>query len=79
MLVCLDCGHIFNEPTHYSESHGFDFGSYEEWNGCPKCSGAYTKAYKCNCCGKWITNDYVKIEDKRYCELCYQVYELDEE
>ena len=80
MFVCLDCGHTFQHATHYSESHGFDFGSYEEWSGCPKCSGAYTKAYECNCCKKWIDGSYIKLQSgERICENCYTSYELGEE
>lgn len=81
-FVCLECGNIFSEPTRWKEDRGecFGFPSYEEISGCPNCSGGYTKAYQCNCCGEWITGDYIKVEDgNRYCENCFMHMELGEE
>ena len=80
MWVCLDCGLIFNEPKHYVETHGLHCGPYEEWDGCPKCSGACTEAYECDCCGEFIVDDYIKTKDGyRYCEDCYCQVELGSE
>ena len=77
--VCLECQCVFDEPEFYVETHGFSHGPYEEWHGCPKCSGAYTTAYECDCCGELIISDYVKIGDKRYRDNCFVSYELGEE
>ena len=43
MFICLDCGEIFEEPRKVRESRGEFWGApcYEEWWGCPHCSGAY--------------------------------------
>jgi hypothetical protein len=83
MFACLECGHIFSEDdvATWEESRGEYWGTpcYEEVNGCPKCGGSYAKTYECSCCGKYITDDYVKVDDERYCSGCYLVYELGEE
>ena len=77
--VCLDCGYVFDKPIVWVEKHGLDTPPYEQFNGCPKCGGAYTEAHKCDCCNEWITDDYIKVGDKRYCDNCYCHYELGEE
>lgn len=80
MFVCLDCNETFTNTKHYVETHGFDAPPYEEWDGCPYCNGAYTEAYKCDGCGKWITGEYIKTKnDERFCENCYTAYEIGEE
>ena len=80
MFICLDCGHIFSEPRHYTETHGLERPPYEEWFGCPKCGGSYTKAHTCACCDEWIGCSYIKLEnDERICENCYTKYDLGEE
>lgn len=43
-------------------------------------SGTYAEAHECDCCGEWITGDYIKTKDgKRYCENCYTTMELGDE
>lgn len=80
MYVCLDCGTAFEESVHYVETHRLDTPPYEEWSGCPKCAGYYVEAFKCDCCGEWITGTYVKTDDGyRYCEDCYQVHDIGDE
>lgn len=79
MFICLDCGHIFSEPRHYTETHGLERPPYEEWFGCPECGGPYTEAYLCDECGEWITGTYVKLNSERFCENCYTKYEIGEE
>lgn len=80
MYVCLDCQHIFKETKHYVETHGLDTPPYEEFDGCPECGGAYAEAHKCDCCGEWIDDIYIKTDDdKRYCLECYRVHELGDE
>ena len=79
-FVCIDCGAIFEEPQHWEDRHGFDYGPFEEWSGCPYCGGAYAEAHECDCCGEWITGGYIKTEDeKRYCGKCYATMELGDE
>ena len=79
MFVCIDCGKVFESPGRWQETHGLDTPPYEEWTGCPRCGGSYTTAYRCEECGKWITDTYVKIDDTRYCSHCYQVTDLGDE
>ena len=80
MFVCLDCGNIFAEPKHYVDKHGFDIPPFEERDGCPYCGGAYAEAHQCDCCGKWIDDDYIKIKTgERFCCNCFTGMELGEE
>lgn len=80
LFVCMDCGHIFEMPKHYVETHGLHCGPYEEWDGCPTCGGACTEAHRCDCCDEWISDDYIITEDgRRYCNDCITHMELGEE
>jgi hypothetical protein len=79
MYVCLECHTVFEDPKSWVETHGLDCGPYEQWSGCPHCGSAYTEAHRCSCCTEWIDGDYIKINDNRYCENCYDKYELGEE
>ena len=80
MLVCIDCGQLFESPKHYAERHNLEAGPYEEWDGCPYCNGAYTEAYECDGCGEWITGEYIKTKNnERYCENCYTPMMLGDE
>jgi hypothetical protein len=79
MYICKDCEKIFDNPKHYVETHGFSYGPYEEWNGCPQCGGDYTNVYRCDCCNEWIAYKYVKIEHQRYCQDCYEIFEIGDE
>lgn len=80
MWVCLDCLETFESPKHYTETHGLDCGPYEQWSGCPYCAGAFVEAHKCDCCGEWITEHYIKTDDgHRFCDNCYNRYDLGEE
>ncbi len=78
--VCLDCQHVFDEPKHYVEKHGFDMPRYEEFDGCPECGGAYTEAFECDECGHWITGEYIKTASgQRICENCYNTMDIGDE
>jgi hypothetical protein len=80
MYVCCECGHVFEEPEHWEETHGLDYGPYEHMSGCPHCGGGYAEAHKCNCCDDWIDDTYIKTDDgNRYCFNCYRVMELGDE
>ena len=75
--VCIECGHLFDEPKRYVETHCLDCGPYENFLGCPHCGEAYVEAHKCDCCGEYITSSYVMTDDdKRYCQDCYFVRDL---
>lgn len=44
MLICTECGFVFDEGTRYTEPHG------EVTYGCPKCdSTSIEEADKCDC------------------------------
>ena len=74
MFVCLECGNVFDEDeiVYWTERHGLEYGG-ESWSGSPCCKGSYVDAYKCDCCGEWITDTYVEIDDQRYCEDCFTI------
>ena len=79
MLICLDCGWIFEEPNQWVEKHNLDSPPYEKFSGCPMCDGAYTEAIECDICGKYIVETYVEVSDGQLiCERCYIVKELGE-
>lgn len=79
LFVCLECGEIFEEPVYWEETHGLDTPPYEQWSGCPYCKGCYTEAHRCDCCDEWITDDYIIVNENRYCQDCYRPVELGEE
>lgn len=80
-LVCLYCGNIFDEDelAYWEEKHGLSYGPYEQWVGSPCCHDNYVEAYRCDCCGEYInTETYVEIGDKKYCEDCFTIKNLEE-
>ena len=80
MFICTGCGHLFDEPDCWEESHGFDYGPYEECSGCPICGDAYVETYRCSCCDEWIEGAYIKLENgERICEHCYTKHEIGDE
>ena len=81
MYICLECGAKFETPTSYREYRGecFGYGSYEEFDACPCCGGAFTETYECDGCGELITGEYVELVDgSKYCEECYCVKDIGE-
>lgn len=80
MFVCTNCGHVFEDPEYWEERHGFDYGPFERWSGCPNCRGSYVEAHRCDCCDEWIDGPYIMLESgERICEGCYTTYELGDE
>ena len=80
MFICYDCEKTFDEPRVIVETHNLDTPPYETYSACPYCHGAFTEAYKCDCCDEWITGPYIKLKSgERICEECYTTYELGEE
>lgn len=76
MYICYECECVFQEPERYCEKHGLSYGPYEYWDGCPHCGGAYTETYRCDACGEWITGEYVEINDEKYCDNCFTLYDV---
>lgn len=81
LLVCIECGGVFDEPKRWQEYRGecFGFPSYEDFLGSPCCGCDYAKAHQCDSCGEWITDNYIKIRHLRYCQDCYESVELGDE
>jgi DNA-directed RNA polymerase subunit RPC12/RpoP len=77
MYLCLDCDRTFEEPHYYEETHGLDSPPYETLSECPRCGGNFVETYLCDCCGKWITGEYVKLSNGTVaCEQCYEVNDI---
>lgn len=80
MWICLECREVFEEPQRWEERHGFTYGPFEKWSGCPYCGEAYVEAYRCDCCDEWITGSYIKTDSGlRICENCYIDLEVGDE
>jgi hypothetical protein len=80
MYICLNCRTIFSKPDRWEERHGFDYGPFEQWSGCPHCGDGYVELPRCDCCGEYIEGTYIRIENgDRICEHCYTVYEIGDE
>ena len=68
MYICLECGHVFDEPTTWSESRPYGEGyAYEGFSGCPCCQGGYEEAFECEFCGEYFSKDDL---DNGCCEKC---------
>ena len=71
--ICLDCGEVFEEPKRFSERHGMTDPPCETKFGCPRCGGAYVRAYRCDLCGDLITEEFVEVGQKHYCGNCFTI------
>lgn len=79
MYLCLGCYELFEEPKKYVEKHGLDSPPYEEWYACPHCASNYVETFPCDCCGEYITWEYIKYDDKTICADCYEVRNIEYE
>lgn len=72
MLICAECGAVFERAEVVYERHGLDTPPYEERHVCPKCGGASLHpAHHCDVCGEWITGGYVRtVDGLRICDDC---------
>ena len=62
------------------ETHGLDTPPYEHFTVCPHCGGAFVEAHRCDCCGEFITADYIMVQDgKCYCEECYSIRNIEDD
>lgn len=66
MYKCLVCGHIFEEgeQAEWKETHGFNDGFVEEFDGCPICHGNFEKTKSCKLC----QGDF--LEDELFDGIC---------
>lgn len=73
MLICVECGSLFEHARQVYERHGLDTPPYEELHVCPACGGTNLhQAHRCDVCGEWITGSYIKtLDGNRICEDCY--------
>ena len=73
MLICLDCGALFEQARTIVERHGLDTPPYEELQTCPRClSTAICPTYRCDLCGEWISGGYIKtLDGDRICDECH--------
>lgn len=73
MLICGECGSLFERGRTIVERHGLDTPPYEELLVCPCCGEtSIFPAYRCDLCGGWITGEYVKtLDGDRICGECY--------
>lgn len=80
MYICKDCGALFLNPKTYIEKHNLDTPPYEQWYGCPYCSGDFAETYECNICEDYIRGDYIKLSDGSYiCDNCYTKHNIVED
>lgn len=78
MMLCLECGALFEQAKRVIERHGLDTPPYEEYYVCPHCGDTnYQQTWRCDICGEWITGSYIKtLNGNRICESCYTHYEV---
>ena len=67
MLICNNCGEVFDEPKIERETHGLDCPPYEAIAVCPHCEDTdICEAKKCERCG-----EYFAELDEGLCDVCY--------
>lgn len=73
MLVCYDCGNVFEKPAVITETHGFQEPPFEDFLVCPVCKGTdIAQANRCSICGEWIRGSYIVVNDGQIiCDECY--------
>ena len=59
MLICVDCGTLFEQARTIVERHGLDTPPYEELRACPLllCYQRSVPTFRCDLCGEWITGE----------------------
>ena len=73
MLICGECGSLFERARTIVERHGLNTPPYEELLVCPCCGEtSIFPACRCDLCGEWITGEYIKtLDGDRICGECY--------
>lgn len=76
LYYCLRCERLLSEEAlAIHTEHGEFWGSpYSETTKvCPYCKDEVIHlTKKCDCCGEYITGEYIETNDKNYyCENCY--------
>lgn len=81
MFVCKDCGCLMDHPMVYHGVWLEHFGRpcREYHTGCVECGGEVEEAHECDCCGKWITGQYIETKSGYYyCDNCYVEADVNE-
>lgn len=76
MYYCLECERQLSEEdlTNYTEYGEYWGSQYSESSKvCPYCKGEVIHlTKKCDCCGQYITGEYIETDDEKYyCDNCY--------
>ncbi len=81
MLICVECGALFERAKVVFERHGMDTPPYEELFVCPYCESTdIHQSHRCNVCGDWITGSYVEtVDDNRICDGCYTKHDVEDD
>jgi hypothetical protein len=68
MLICNECGEVFEEPKIIEEHHPYGMTyATEHWAVCPHCEETdFQEARQCTQCG-----EYVADLEEGLCEICY--------
>ena len=72
MWLCLDCGHVFDEPEVENHRAGSYWGdpAWEPWGICPSCgSTEITEAEQCQRCGEWVPETH-DVLNMWVCDIC---------
>lgn len=74
MFICMDCGHVFEEPRVEHERMADFWGApaWEEFGVCPNCGSVeYDTAEQCERCGEWVpeTTDFGNV---KLCDFCLE-------
>ena len=78
MMICADCGEMFEEAVDLFETHGFHYPPYERLYACPHCQSTdIHDTFRCELCGEWIAGEYiVTADDNRICCECYTLHDI---
>ena len=81
MLICAECGSVFEMARTLFERHGHETTSFEELNVCPNCESTNIHAaHRCEVCGDWITGKHIRLmTGERICESCYSLNTIDDD
>lgn len=73
MLICSECGILFEQAKIIYEHHGLDDPPFEVLYVCPCCEGTNIHlARRCDLCGEWITGSYIVTTDGNHiCDDCF--------
>lgn len=81
MLICVECGAVFEQAKRVVEKHGLDSPPYEEMMVCPSCGGrSIHPARQCDVCGEWLTGGYIlTLDGTRICDDCYMRRDVEDD